>query len=213
MASERPKFPSSRTPYPPASKIFPEALEMVSSMLFLSIIWIEVYGLVSFKGSVTVSCLVVHDEFALNKVEAVWDCFKRTLYHFFFQLRAEIWELIHCFQRILGVRHSERNFKLIRFYQMTFEVVLLQHNKLFHRLVSYSKLQRCSNRWKLKELRTKMILNISSWICRFFSNFCCRFFNFEQDMISLCVSDPETHELNVVDVVFWPAKIVFCGFF
>ena len=47
-----------------------------------------------------------------------------------------------------------------------------------------------------------MVLNESSWIRGFFAYLGFRFFYFEKNLITICVSDSEKNKLDIIDVVF-----------
>lgn len=133
----------------------------------------------SLKWSVTVCSFIVHYQFTLHKIETVWNCFKRTFYHLLNQLLRKIWQLVNSLQWILGFRHAERHLKFIRFYQLSFEIVSLDHQEFFNWLISNSKLKCGPNGIKLEELGTEMILNESCRVRYIFANSLLRFPNFK----------------------------------
>lgn len=155
----------------------------------------------------------MHHQFAFDKVKAVRNRLERTHYHLLLQFRPEVWQIVQCLQRILSIRRSEWYLKLIGLYQMSLEVVLLHHKEIFDRFRADPEFECGPYSRELKELRSKVILYVSSRVLRLFPNFFFRLPDFKKNLIGICVPDPKADELDVVNVVLGSAQVLFSRFF
>jgi hypothetical protein len=94
---------------------------------------------------------------------------------------------------------------------MSLKVVFLYHQKLFHRLRAYFKLQGRADCFQFKELRAELILNKPHRLDSFLANLILWLSNLEEDLIILGVSDLEVDKLYAVDIVFRLAEKIWCG--
>lgn len=85
---------------------------------------------------------------------------------------------------------------------MPLKVVFFDHQKFFHRLRAYFKLQGSADSFQFKKLRAELILNKSHGLSCFLANFTLWLSDLEEDLIILCVSDLEVDKLNAIDVIF-----------
>ena len=155
----------------------------------------------------------MHHQLTIHEVKTVRHSLERTHYHLLLQLRAEVRQVVHRLHRILRVRHAERHLELERFYQLSFEVMLLNHHEFADWLSPYSKFQSCPHSSQFKKLRPKVILNEAGGIGRFFANFRFWLSYFEEDLIGLGIPDPKAGELYVIGVVLRRAEVFFGGLF
>ena len=87
--------------------------------------------------------------------------------------------------------------------------MLFDHEELFHRLCSDSKLKGCADSWQFEEVRSEMVLYEASGVGWLFADLWFGFFYLEKDLIGVCISDLEKGELDVEDIVFNGAEEVF----
>ena len=153
----------------------------------------------------------MHHKLVFHEVETVADCLEWTLYHLFFQLGTELGEIVHCFQRICCIWNAKWNLEFVIFDELSLEVMLFQHQELFDWLIAYSELQSGAHSGKFEELRSKMILNVSCRVGRFFADFTFRFFNLKENLILIGISDPEENKLDIIDIIFWSTEVIFSG--
>lgn len=72
----------------------------------------------SFEGGIAIGCLIMHDEFSLDEVVAVWDGLEGVVDHVLNQLRSEIGEFVDGFQVCSAVGDAKRDLKLIFFDEL-----------------------------------------------------------------------------------------------
>lgn len=143
----------------------------------------------------------MHDEFVVDEIEAVRSSLIWIVDHVIHELLGELWELVDVFAVVSRIRNTESEFEVKTFQETILEEVTFDHSEVTDWFASNFEFDSCSHSFELQEVWSESVTNISSrflwWLLVFLLFWFC---DFEENMLSIKITNLEFRELDVVDI-------------